>query len=92
VKLGLTLLEQHGFWMFEKRLLRRIFAPKCEVAGAWSRPHDKELHNLYNSLNIIRMIKSRRMRWAEHVACIRRSEMDTKLSSENLKGRDHLEG
>jgi hypothetical protein len=49
--------------------LRRIFGPKRdEVTGDWRKLHNKELHNLYSSPSIIRMIKSRRMRWAGHVA------------------------
>jgi hypothetical protein len=55
--------------MFENRVLRRIFGPKRdEVTGDWRKLHNEELHNLYFSPNIIRMIKSRRMRWAGHVA------------------------
>jgi hypothetical protein len=55
--------------MFENRVLRRIFGPKRdEVTGGWRKLHSEELHNLYSSPSIIRMIKSRRMRWAEHVA------------------------
>jgi hypothetical protein len=54
---------------FENRVLRRIFGPKREeVAGGWRRLHNEELHNLYGSPNIIRVIKSRRMRWAGNVA------------------------
>jgi hypothetical protein len=54
--------------VFENRVLRRIFGPKRdEVTGGWRKPHNEELHNLYSSLSIIRMIKSRRMRWAGHV-------------------------
>jgi hypothetical protein len=50
-------------------VLRRIFGPKRdEVMGDWRTLHNEELHNLYSSPNIIRMIKSRRMRWAGHVA------------------------
>jgi hypothetical protein len=62
--------------VFENRLLRRIFGPKRdEVTGGWRKLHNEELHNLYSSLNIIRMIKSRRMRWAGHVAQIGRKGM-----------------
>jgi len=50
-------------------VLRRIFVPEVEkVAGGWRRLHNEELHNLYASSNIIRMIKSRRMRWVGHIA------------------------
>jgi hypothetical protein len=55
--------------MFENRVLRRIFGSKRdEVTGAWIKLQNEELHNLYTSPSIIRMIKSRRMRWAGHVA------------------------
>jgi transcription termination factor 2 len=55
--------------VFENRVLRRIFGPKRdEVTGDWRKLRNEELHNLYSSPNIIRMIKSRRMRWAGHVA------------------------
>jgi hypothetical protein len=53
--------------VFENRVLRRIFGPnRDEVTGDWRKLHNEELHNLYSSSNIIRMIKSRRMRWAGH--------------------------
>jgi hypothetical protein len=55
--------------VFENRLLRRIFGPKRDdVTGDWRKLHNEELHNLYSSPNIIRTIKSKRMRWAGHVA------------------------
>jgi hypothetical protein len=55
--------------VFEKRMLRRVFGPKRdEETGGWRKLLNKELHNLYSSPTIIRMIKSRRMRWAGHVA------------------------
>jgi hypothetical protein len=54
--------------VFDYRVLGRIFGPKREeVAGGWRRMHNEELHNLYASLNIIRMIKSGRMIWARHM-------------------------
>jgi hypothetical protein len=54
--------------VFENRLLRKIFGPKRdEVIGRLRKLHNEELHNLYSSPDIIRMIKSRRMRWAGHV-------------------------
>jgi hypothetical protein len=57
--------------VFENRVLRRIFGPKRdEVAVGWRKLHNEELHNLYSSLGIIRMKKSRRLRWAGHVARI----------------------
>jgi hypothetical protein len=55
--------------VFENRVLRRIFRPKRdEVTGEWRKLHSEELHNLYSSPDIIRQIKSRRMRWSGHVA------------------------
>jgi hypothetical protein len=56
-------------WVFENRVLRRIFGPKRdEVTGEWRRLHKKELYALYSSPNIIRVIKSRRLRWSGRVA------------------------
>jgi hypothetical protein len=55
--------------VFEDRVLRRIFGPKRdEMTGEWRKLHNEELHNLYSSPNIIRIIKARKMRWAGHVA------------------------
>jgi hypothetical protein len=57
--------------VFETVVLRRMFGPKRdEVIGGWTKPHNEELHNLYGSPSAIRMIKSRRMRLAWHVARI----------------------
>jgi hypothetical protein len=65
---SLTVMEECRLRVFENRVLR-IFEPKREErAGGCRRLHNMELHNLYSSPNIIRVIKSRRMRWAGHVA------------------------
>jgi hypothetical protein len=58
--------------VFETWLLRRILRPKREeMVRGWRKLHDDELHNLYSSSGIIRIIWSRRMRWAEYVACVK---------------------
>ena len=55
--------------MFEKRVLRRVFGPKRdEVTGEWRKLHNEELSDLYSLPNIVRVVKSRRMRWTGHVA------------------------
>jgi hypothetical protein len=67
--LSLTLREEYRLRVFENRVLRRIFGPKRdEVTGGWRKLHNEELHNVYPAPSIIRMIKSRSMRWAGHVA------------------------
>jgi hypothetical protein len=68
---SLTLKEKHSLRVFENRVLRRIFGPKRdEVTGEWRKLHSGELRNLYPPPNIIRQIKSSRIKWAGHVACI----------------------
>jgi hypothetical protein len=65
----LTLREEHRLRVFENRVLRRVFGPKRdEVTGGWRKLHNEELHGLYSSSSIIRVIKTRRMRWAGNVA------------------------
>jgi hypothetical protein len=60
---SLTLREEHGLRVFENRVLRRIFGPKKdEVTGEWRKLHNWELNNFYSSPNVIRQIRSRRMR------------------------------
>jgi hypothetical protein len=76
----------------QNRVLRRIFGPKRdEVTGGWRKLHNEELHNLYSSSSIIRMIKSRRMRWAGHVARMGRRGMHIGYWWEIQEGRDHWE-
>jgi hypothetical protein len=68
---SLTLTAEYRLRVFEKRVLRRIFGPKRdEVTVEWRKLHNEELHNLYSSPDTIRQVKSRRMRWAGHVARI----------------------
>jgi hypothetical protein len=75
--------------VFENRVLRRIFKPKRnEVMGGWKKLHNEEIHKLYSSLSIIRMIKSRRMRWAGHVARMGRRGMHKGYWWESQKERD----
>jgi hypothetical protein len=66
---SLTVREEHKRRVFENRVLRRIFGPKSDgVTGGWRKLHDEELHNLYSSPSIIRVIKLWRMKLAGHVA------------------------
>jgi hypothetical protein len=89
---SLTLREEHTLREFDNRMLRKIFGPKRdEVTGGWRTLHNQELHNLYPSPSIIKMIKSGRMRWAGHVA-----RMDAKRKHigywwESQTERDHKE-
>jgi hypothetical protein len=101
--LPLTLREEHRVRVFENRVLRRIFEPKRdEVTGGWRKLHTEELHNLYSSPNINRMIKSRRIGWAGHVARMRqkrnaerilvgKSEGERPLGRPRLRWVDNIE-
>jgi hypothetical protein len=65
---SLILREEHRLRLFDNRVLRRIFGPEREEDGSSRELHNDEPHNLYSSSNVVRVIKSRRMRWAGHVA------------------------
>jgi hypothetical protein len=81
------LREEHRLRVFENRVLRRIFGPKRdEVTGGWGKLRNEELHNLYSSPSIIRMIKSRRMRWSGHVAQMGEKRNAYRILVGNLEG------
>ena len=71
---SLTLKEEHRLGVFENKVLRKIFGAKREeITGEWRKLHNAELHVLYSSPNIIRNLKSRRLRWAGHLARMEQS-------------------
>jgi hypothetical protein len=73
---SLTLREEHRLRVFKNRVLRRMFgAKRDEVKGEWRKLQNKELHDLYSSPSIIRIIKLRRMRWAGNVSRMGRRGM-----------------
>jgi hypothetical protein len=77
--------------MFENRVLRRIFGPKRgEIKGEWRNLHNEELRNLYSSPDIIRQIKSRRMRWTGHVARMGGGRKGYKGLVGKPEGKGHL--
>jgi hypothetical protein len=87
---SLTLREEHRLRVFENKVMRRIFGPKRdEVIGGWRKLHNEKLHKLYCSPSIIRMIKSRRMTWAGHVARMGRRGISKGFWWESWKERDH---
>jgi len=88
----LILREVRRLKVFENRVLRRIFGPnRNEIKIEWRKLHNEELNDLYSSPNIVRVIKSRRMRLAGHVAGMGRGESHTGLWWRHLSERDHLE-
>jgi hypothetical protein len=89
---SLTLKEENRLRMFDNRVQRRIFEPtRDEVTGEWRKLHNEELHILYSSPNIIRHIKSIRMRWTGYVACMGKERNVYRVLWESQKERDHLE-
>jgi hypothetical protein len=89
---SLTLREECRLRVFENKVLRRIFGPtRDEVTGEWRRLHNKELYDLYSSPNIIRVMKSRRQRWAGHVARMGERRGAYRALVGKAEGRKHLE-
>ncbi|PNF19216.1 hypothetical protein B7P43_G08967, partial [Cryptotermes secundus] len=80
--------EEHKLRVFENRVLRRIFGPKRdEVTGGWRKLHNEELHNLYSSPSIIRIIKPKRMKWAGYVARIWEKKNAYRILVEKPEGK-----
>ena len=78
---SLTLREECKLRVFENKILRQIFGPRSDVNVKWRRLHNEELHSLYRSPNIVRVIKSRRLRWAGHVARMEKGRSALKIST-----------
>jgi hypothetical protein len=89
----LTLREEHRLRLFVSRVLRKIFGPNwSKITGDWRKLHNEELNVLCFSPNTIRVIKSRRMRWEEHVARRERGEdVLTGFLWGNIRERDDFE-
>jgi hypothetical protein len=89
--LSLTLRDEHRLRVFENRVLRKIFGPKRdEVTGGLRKVHNEELHNLYSSSSIIRVTKSRKMKWAWHVAGMGEKRNAYRILVGNPEGRRPL--
>ena len=86
--MSLTLREEYRLRVFENRVLRRIFGPKRDgVTGEWRKLHNEELNDVYSSPKILRLIKSRRMRWAGHVARMEEGRCVHKILMRKLEGK-----
>jgi len=85
-----TLREERRLRVFENRVLRRVFGPKRdEVTWDWRKLHNEELRDLYSLTNIVRVVKSRRMRWAGHVASMGEGRGVHRVKVGNLRETDH---
>jgi hypothetical protein len=86
-----TYTAKHRLRVYENRVLKRIFGPKNkEVVGSWRRLHNAELHNLYASPNIIRVIRSRKIRREGHIMCMREMKNEYKIVFGKLEGKRPL--
>jgi hypothetical protein len=88
---SLTLREECRLRVFENRVLRRVFGPRRdEVTGEWRKLYNEELNDLYSLPNIVRVVKSRRIRWAGHVACMGEKKGVHKVLVEKPEGKRPL--
>jgi len=88
---SLTLREKRRLRVSENSVLRRIFGPgRDEVTGEWTKLHNEELNDPYSSSNIVRVTKSKRMRWEKQVARMGKSRGVYRVWWGNLRERDHL--
>jgi hypothetical protein len=86
------LREKHRSRAFENRVLRRISGPKRdEVTEVWRKRHNEELHDLYSSPTIVRVIKSRRMLWAVHIWCMEEGRGVYRVLVGKPEGKSRLE-
>ena len=87
---SLTLKEERRLKVFENRILRPIFGPRRDENGKWRRLHNEELYSLYRSPNIVRVIKSRRLRWAGHVLRMEKGRSAFKILTGKPTGKRPL--
>ena len=88
---GCETREESWLRVFENRILRRIFGPRRDENGEWRKLHNEELHSLYRSPNIVRVIKSRILRWARHVARMEEGRSAFKMLTGKPTGKRPLE-
>ena len=87
---SLTLWEECRLRVYENRILRRIFGPKRDENGEWRRLHNEELHSLYRSPNIVKVIKSTRLRWAGLLARMEKGRSAFKILTGKPTGKRPL--
>ena len=82
-----TLMEECWLRVFKNRIIRRIFESKRDENGEWTRLHNEKLHSLYRPPNIVRVIKSRRLKWAGHVTRMEESRSTFKILTDKPTGK-----